>query len=216
MTFDFLGHGDSEGEFVDATIESRLEDISSALVTLKRHVSVDRIGLLGLRLGGTLAAVSSAKRNDIDFLILWEPVLNAGNYIHQCLRSNLTTQLSLHRKIERNREQLVEDLLNGTAVNVDGYLVSGALYREMLELNLEDDDQGIDVPSLMVKIVKSDKAPIPAPLASFHERCKEQCKGSEIHRVREEYFWAQCNSYPQECLNLFRVTEDWLKKIEIY
>ena len=59
LRFDCMGHGDSEGEFEESTVETRLRDIRNAVRFLKEQSGVDRIGLLGLRFGGTLAAIAA-------------------------------------------------------------------------------------------------------------------------------------------------------------
>ena len=65
LRFDYMGHGDSEGDFEDSTIESRLSDIKCAVRTLKEKTKNGAtVGLLGLRLGATLAALVAENETD--------------------------------------------------------------------------------------------------------------------------------------------------------
>ena len=53
LRFDYMGHGDSEGEFSDSSVETRLADIHSAVVWLQANRPVEvGTGLLGLALWG--------------------------------------------------------------------------------------------------------------------------------------------------------------------
>ncbi|MCK4375582.1 MAG: alpha/beta hydrolase, partial [Candidatus Brocadiae bacterium] len=56
LRFDYYGCGDSEGDFVEATVRSRLDDIVRAAGFLRERTGAEEVCLLGLRLGGTLAA----------------------------------------------------------------------------------------------------------------------------------------------------------------
>lgn len=78
LRFDFLGSGDSEGEFEQMTIRGEVEDALSALAFLRaqRRVDTARIGMLGFSLGGCVAALSLPRAGDIKSLVLWAPVSN--------------------------------------------------------------------------------------------------------------------------------------------
>jgi len=75
LRFDFRGSGDSEGEFRDMTIAREIEDAQAAVQFLRGRVSVnpERIGALGLSLGGCVAACLSG-RERLQALALWSAV----------------------------------------------------------------------------------------------------------------------------------------------
>jgi len=58
LRFDFLGHGDSEGDFYGVTLGRQIQEAGSALKRLRAQKSVDasRCGALGLSMGGAIAA----------------------------------------------------------------------------------------------------------------------------------------------------------------
>ena len=101
MRFDEMGHGDSEGAFEEATIETRLSDIHESVAFLRTQTDVGDVCLLGVRLGGSLAAMACADCG-VDTVITIEPVIDGRAYMEQCLRSNLTTQLTTYKE---NRER---------------------------------------------------------------------------------------------------------------
>lgn len=76
LRFDFLGSGDSQGEFEDMTILTELEDAKIALDFLLQQAEVDssRIGVLGLSLGGCVAALLAGESASIKSLILLSAV----------------------------------------------------------------------------------------------------------------------------------------------
>lgn len=69
--YDERGVGESEGEFLEATLDDFMADVKSAYVFLKTRDEVDKekIGLLGHSLGGVIAPRLAVKE-DISFLIL--------------------------------------------------------------------------------------------------------------------------------------------------
>lgn len=66
LRFDLAGSGESDGEFEDATITSQVLDTESAIDRLRTDPRVDpqRIGLLGISMGGIIAACAAGRRAD--------------------------------------------------------------------------------------------------------------------------------------------------------
>jgi hypothetical protein len=58
LRFDFYGSGESDGEFREATLRGEIADGRAAVALLRGQTGIDpeRVGLLGLSLGGTVAA----------------------------------------------------------------------------------------------------------------------------------------------------------------
>jgi len=72
LRFDFFGSGESDGTFADATLESEIADANAAVEFFRRQKGIarERIGLLGLSLGGAIAALLAA-RVEARALVLW-------------------------------------------------------------------------------------------------------------------------------------------------
>src|SRR5262249_34932224 len=66
------GYGDSDGG-EGVGLGTHLADATEAVELMRRVGGVERIGMLGARFGGTVAALV-ADRLDLDLLGLWEPV----------------------------------------------------------------------------------------------------------------------------------------------
>lgn len=83
LRFDYSCTGDSAGRGVDASVEAWLDDIDWALDELKDNAMTDTVAVVGLRWGATLAAMACADREDVDDLLLWDPVLSGRDFLDQ-------------------------------------------------------------------------------------------------------------------------------------
>ncbi len=213
LRFDYMGHGDSEGNFEDSSIKTRHSDIAQSVEILKTKAKVHQIGLVGLRLGATLAAISAEEIENLDFLVLWEPVVKVEDYLQQCLRSNLATQMAIYKKILRNRKQITQDLLKGKSANIDGYLISREFYKQASSIDLIRHDMLFSKPVQIVQISKNDNLPIKSDLKELYEKkYKHINHQSELSMVVEEPFWYETKTYYQEANNLFQKTFSWFDK----
>lgn len=76
LRFDFRGSGESDGRFRDMTISREIEDALEALRVIRAEPDVvaERVGLLGLSLGGLVAACAASRDGDVRALVLWSAV----------------------------------------------------------------------------------------------------------------------------------------------
>ena len=214
LRFDYMGHGDSSGNFEDSNIETRLSDITRSIEIIKKKGNVHRVGLLGLRLGATLAAMIAERISNIDFLVLWEPVVEVEAYLQQCLRSNLATQMAIYKKIVRNRTEMTEDLLKGKSVNIEGYMMSGEFYKQASKIDFINYNICFSSPVQIVQISKNEKMPVKKELKSLYEEIfKGKNQNSEFAQVVEEPFWSEIKTYYQNAPNLFNKTISWVNKV---
>jgi pimeloyl-ACP methyl ester carboxylesterase len=85
LRFDFRGTGDSSGSMDDVEAEHWLRDINDAVTELRETASVDRVNVVGLRLGALFAAHACSRRTDIERLVVWDPVLSGELYEKELL-----------------------------------------------------------------------------------------------------------------------------------
>ena len=89
LRFDYFGTGDSSGEMTDADIPGWHDDIEMAIDELRDTTDAPRVGLVGLRLGATLAAGVAARRRDVtDALVLWDPIVSGDEYLRELLHAS--------------------------------------------------------------------------------------------------------------------------------
>jgi len=82
MRFDFVGSGDSDGDFEDMTIMGEVEDGLNVIEYLKNNYDVRRLYIVGFSMGGCVASILASKCQ-CDGLVLWSPVSNPfWNFYH--------------------------------------------------------------------------------------------------------------------------------------
>jgi uncharacterized protein len=86
LRFDYYGTGDSAGDMSEGDLAGWESDIESAIEELIDTTGVQRVGLIGLRFGATLAARAAVRRRkEVESLVLWDPVVAGEEFIDQLL-----------------------------------------------------------------------------------------------------------------------------------
>ena len=83
LRFDYLGCGDSYGDFEQAGTEQWQDCISLAITEMQSRQGVGKVCVVGLRFGATLAMIVGAQRGDLDGMVLWNPVVDGPSYIRE-------------------------------------------------------------------------------------------------------------------------------------
>lgn len=82
LRIDFLGSGDSEGDYADTTLQGQVADAMAAVDFLGARTDIDpkKISLVGWSLGGTVSAVVAGRsKTPIASVSLWQPANNPAN-----------------------------------------------------------------------------------------------------------------------------------------
>lgn len=83
LRFDYYGTGDSAGDDEEGELLGWVSDTVVAHAELVRRSGSTKIVWIGARLGGTIAALSSALVDPpIDGLVLWEPLIDGLGYLN--------------------------------------------------------------------------------------------------------------------------------------
>jgi len=87
LRFDFWGSGESDGDFVDVTPETEIEDALAVVDWLRAQAGIDRtrLGLLGFSLGGLVASCTAARAEKIKALCLWAATAHMGRRLQERL-----------------------------------------------------------------------------------------------------------------------------------
>lgn len=220
LRFDFMGAGDSTGAISDTSLETHLADLDAAVAALqKRLPSLQRIGLAGLRLGASIAALYAESAADSGStklrgapLVLWDPVMDGDGHFQELLRSNLSTQLAVFGKVQETREVLTEKIRAGATVNVDGYELGNGLFSSCGRKDLlTADAKKHRGPALIVQIVANDKQPERADLQALS---KAYAPGETLRAV-EQPFWREIKPFYGRAANLQQTTLDWLERTHV-
>jgi exosortase A-associated hydrolase 2 len=189
LQIDLLGCGDSTGDFADARWASWIADVKAAVGWLRAqgHTTV---ALWGLRLGATLAAdVARDAGNEIDGLLLWQPVVNGEQFLVQFLRLHLASEMLATGAATTAVNDLRARLNAGDALEIAGYELHPGLASAIANLNLA----AITPFTRVVKWIEVGSEP-GSPLRPASRRVIEawQAKGIETaaSTVSGEPFWS--------------------------
>ena len=210
MRFDYYGDGDSSGDFVEATVETRLSDIGSALEFFRKKAHLQKIAVLGVRFGATLGSIFSEKGYSIDSLVLWAPVTNGSEYLQEILRMNLVNQVTVYKKVLHSREDLIKGLKEGKNINVEGYEITRELYEQISSVDLLAADKNFTGRTLLVQPAKNSERANP----DFEKLTALYSNGDvcELQRSTTCPFWSDMRHYPPLTSDLFDKTLSWIKK----
>jgi pimeloyl-ACP methyl ester carboxylesterase len=101
LLFDYLGTGDSAEISAQADqITVWTQDVVRAIEEIKRISAVERLCLLGIRLGGLLAIEAARQSSSVDSLILIEPVVTGVRYLREIRRVRLAASLNSGQPLE--------------------------------------------------------------------------------------------------------------------
>lgn len=202
LRFDFRGEGDSDLDFQETDLETRIQDACLAADAVRElNPSVEDLTFVGLRLGANVAVAAAARRSDVGNLMLWDPIIDGAAYMQTLLRLNLMYQMKIHRRVIEDREMLAKRLAAGGTVNIEGYELAEPLFRQVSEFKLQRVLPEFAGETLVAQINQGD-APVRPELAALSEgnlRCR-------VEVVQEEPFWREIKSFCQRARNLTQVT----------
>jgi len=187
MRFDLFGHGDSDGEFCEATLSRWIDDTHEAARELLERSGCTRVALVGLRAGALVAAGAAARAMpdvSLDRLVLWQPVIDGRTYMMDVLRAFLAGEMTVHRRTKATRESLVARMREGHDINVNGYHLSPALFDAFCQANLASELEGSSVPVLFVDVTRAREAPLAADLAQLATRIGPRVECVTAHELQ--------------------------------
>jgi uncharacterized protein len=222
LRFDFTGAGDSAGDTADTSLEIHLGDLAAAVREITaRCPGLARVGLLGLRLGASYAALFCERMaTDSRFtslhggpLVMWECVTDGDAYFMELLRSNMATQMAVYGEVRDNRETLMARIRSGVPVNVDGYDIGKPLLESAGRADLLSPSATLSHagPVLVVQIAAS---PQQKPRDDLQNLASRYTRGTLL-RAGEQPFWREIKPFYGRALELQRVTLEWLEQNDV-
>lgn len=129
LRFECSGCGDSEGDCEQWSVHQWKTDIECALTELKTRGDVKKICLIGLRLGATLAMMVGGNHEDVEGMVLWDPVINGRDYVAE-LKAQHQIHLIRNEGLSQNLAQDNED------EEVIGFNLTRSFLAELQSINL--------------------------------------------------------------------------------
>jgi uncharacterized protein len=143
VRFDLSGHGESDGDFFDVTITGEMTETRAVLRSVRTFDFVDpeRIGLVGMSMGGVVAGIVAAEEPGIGALCLWSPAavapfeIGGGRLKGRSLAAEIEEKGYFDADGHRVSPALVEDI-----AALDVYGRSGAYTGPVHILHGDKDD----------------------------------------------------------------------------
>lgn len=199
LRFDYPGAGDSAGAEDDPQrLDAWLDSIAAATRRLREWTGVERVALVGLRLGASLAALAAERLGDIDALVLLAPAITGRNYLRE-LRAHRQSWLSTPAGM--NARPIADD---AAYVEAFGFGIHGDDIEQLAALDLRCDTR---VPSRRVLLLDSSDRNRAAALAEHY-----RANGVTVER----HSFDECDRfmiealYSEEPVDAFSRVTQWL------
>lgn len=191
LRFHPYGTGESDGTLAEFTLESACADAAAAVKCLRERADVRRVGLFGVRFGGSVA-VHAACAARPDFLLLWSPIVNLRQYCRELLRLRLTKELVHQGQVSVTTRSMIQQLESGLPVDILGYELSPKLYENMTANPSFPPRVAVPEVLWLARPAEKDQA---LPIAGAWESC-----GCEVDLkfFPERVFWEEQGSFPQQ------------------
>jgi pimeloyl-ACP methyl ester carboxylesterase len=150
------GYGDSQGDPHRVGLASHLADAADAVSVLRAEAGVDRVGMLGARFGGTVAALV-ADREGLPLLAAWEPVTRGLPYMRELLRSHDLFQMlqGPQGTDAASAPDPLESLTSRGWTDVKGLYLTEEAYRTIAQVDLRRDLRGFRGSCLLVGVSRN-------------------------------------------------------------
>lgn len=165
------GYGDS-ATLGPASLNSHVEDAGDAVDLISGEAGVERVGVLGARFGGLVAALV-ADRRGLPLMGLWEPVVSGSRFIKDFFRTRLFSEMALNlnvsgaSEVDRIRRELAA---NGWA-EIKGFHLGARMYEETSAVDLTKAIRAFHGRALVISVSRTGR-----PGAAAEKLC---------HRLRE-------------------------------
>lgn len=143
---DYAGTGDSSGDDLDPDrVEAWMDSVDRAIDALRASPGITAIGLVGVRLGATLACVCASRRDDVACVVAWAPCRTGKIYVREL------KMLAASERAETAGER------SGDEIEAGGFTTSPATVAALSKIDLTKLSRP---PAPKVLIVRRDDGPV--------------------------------------------------------
>jgi alpha/beta superfamily hydrolase len=208
LRFDYRGTGDSRGTFEDYTVHDYVNDIERAATELESVSGMPCGGVLGLRLGASLAAVFAATVQRKLDLALWEPVVNGRKYRNELLRTTMANEMVHSGGSHRSRDDYRRDLAEGRSIYVDGFAVARPMYDSLDTIDLITLGRPTSGRALIVQM-RSGRGRAPAPAVANLFGIYSEGGAARLETAAVPPVWKETRTLRWQLDDLFSKTLGW-------
>ncbi|MEO6906594.1 MAG: alpha/beta fold hydrolase [Abditibacteriaceae bacterium] len=191
VRFDFAGSGESDGEFVNMTPETEVQDAINILQWLGAQSGVDRskIGMIGLSLGGLVTACAASRTKLPAAIALWSATAHMGDRMKE--RATLESSMQLQEK---------------GCIDLKGNLVGREFLENALQINPLQEAKQYDGKVLIVHGTADQSVPVSE--AKEYAEAFAQCQPT-LHMIPDADHTFNSQNWEAE---LIKTTTEWMKK----
>lgn len=135
VRFDYAGCGDSEGDPVETTLDSMVDDTCELVTDVRSRPGIESVFLIGCRFGASVAALAAARVGTVAGIALLFPLVNGGRYWSEVLRQQQMADLSIGRR-PVPRGELPGHLSAHGFVEVQSTCVGSTMVEQVSSLDL--------------------------------------------------------------------------------
>ncbi len=206
LRFDYLGTGDSADISPEANqLEVWTKDVLAAVSELRRLTGVQRVCVVGFRLGALLATLAGARSNCMDALILISPIVNGRRYLRQLRTTRLAAALNAAPPEELNDPSQQIDAFSNGSMEVSGFSLSAATLAALARVDVTTLDA---LPAARMLIIDDNNLPVargwPEKLSALGAKLEYQALPGIVGMLMTD---PQFASIPEPMLG---VTRKWL------
>jgi len=143
LRFDFRGSGESNGEFVDMTINGEVSDLKKVIQWIEKQ-GYEKIGLIGESMGGAVSILGY--NNKIKCLVLWYPAI----YLNKTIGFKF---------LDENKEKIKKEGLIVEKRDGRQYKVGWGFYQERSTIEVASHIKNITCPLLIITGDKDTSVP---------------------------------------------------------
>jgi exosortase A-associated hydrolase 2 len=209
--FDYSGCGDSEGDLTEVALDDWRNDLRHAVLCLKTRTHISGIAYWGLRTGAGLALLHASQQQNAHLLILWQPVFDFKNYVHQFLRQRLSAEIAALGDNKVSVDSLIAEIRSKGFAEVAGYTLSQKLYNSFVNLGSLDFTHKANCPTQLVSISATNTPSF--ALKKVSEQLNLMTTAFEFTHVQIEPFWDRY--WRWDAPELMHATLAWLEQCEV-
>jgi pimeloyl-ACP methyl ester carboxylesterase len=155
LRFHGPGYGDSRGGAQDISLQSHLTAAGDAVELLASVPGISRVGVMGARFGGTVAALV-AERLSLSLLAVWEPVVDGARFMRDFLWRRVFSDLASGEPREfREASEPMRQLDTRGWADVNGFLLQKEVFDDISKVDLAAGVRTFAGSALLVSVTRT-------------------------------------------------------------
>jgi len=205
ITCDYFGDGNSEGDTLDLCFQEMVGNVHELYTYVSKKHKVETFSLIGFGVGAN-CAVTAEKflRPNLEKMVLIEPIMDLTEYLKTKLRSNLSSQMVIYKKIVKNREALINEIKSDIPINIDGFLINKRLWESFESVSPLSVDSDFDGAVLIISFSPKQRA------KENYDELVDRYKNGRLEVLKQEFFWDNWKkNVPKPSIFLKRLTDEF-------